>query len=61
VAHTCNPRYSGGRGQEDRGLKPVQTNSSGDPILKIPNTKRTGEVAQSVGPEFKPWYRKKKK
>jgi hypothetical protein len=29
--------------------------------LKIPNTRRTGEEAQSVGPEFKPWYYKKVK
>jgi hypothetical protein len=32
-----------------------------DPISKIPNTKRAGGVAQGVGPEFKPQYRKKKK
>jgi hypothetical protein len=30
----------GGRDQEDRGLKPAQANSSQDPILKIPNTKK---------------------
>jgi hypothetical protein len=24
VAHACNPSYSGGRDQEDRGLKPAQ-------------------------------------
>jgi hypothetical protein len=29
--------------------------------LKIPNTKRAGGVAQGVGPEFKPWYRKKRR
>jgi hypothetical protein len=29
--------------------------------LKIPNTKRAGEVAQGVGPELKPQYYKKKK
>jgi hypothetical protein len=29
--------------------------------LKIPFTKRAGGVAQGVGPEFKPQYRKKKK
>jgi hypothetical protein len=29
--------------------------------LKIPNTKRTGGVAQGGGPEFKPQYLKKKK
>jgi hypothetical protein len=35
--------------------------SSGDPILKIPNTKRASGVPQGVGPEFKPQYPKKKK
>jgi hypothetical protein len=30
-------------------------------MLKIPNTKRAGGAAQGVGPEFKPWYRKKKR
>jgi hypothetical protein len=34
VAHVCNPRYSGGRDQEDHGLKPTQANSSRDSILK---------------------------
>jgi hypothetical protein len=28
VAHTCNPRYSRGRDQEDRDWKPAQANSS---------------------------------
>jgi hypothetical protein len=27
VAHTCNPSCSGGRDQEDQGLKPAQANS----------------------------------
>jgi hypothetical protein len=27
VAHTCNPSHSGGRDQEDRGLKPARANS----------------------------------
>jgi hypothetical protein len=40
VAHTCNPTYSGGRNQEDCGLKPAQANSSQDPILKKPFTKK---------------------
>jgi hypothetical protein len=35
--------------------------SSWDPISKIPNTKRAGGVPQSVGPEFKARYYKKKK
>jgi hypothetical protein len=49
-----NPSYSGGRDQEDQGSKPAQANSLWDPILKIPNTKRAGRVAQGEGPEFKP-------
>jgi hypothetical protein len=39
VAHACNPRYSGGRDQEDWGVRPGWGNSLQDPILKIPNTK----------------------
>jgi hypothetical protein len=35
--------------------------SSQDPIWKISNTKIVGGVAQGGGPEFKPWYCKKKK
>jgi hypothetical protein len=34
VAHAYNPSYSGGRDQEDHGLKPAWANSSQDPILK---------------------------
>jgi hypothetical protein len=37
-AHTCNPIYSGGRDQEDGGLKPAQENSSHN-YLKKPITK----------------------
>jgi hypothetical protein len=54
VADTCNPSFSGDRDQEEHGSKTARANSSRDPILKIPNTKRAGGVAQSVGPEFKP-------
>jgi hypothetical protein len=32
-----------------------------DPISKIFNMKRSGGMAQGIGPEFKPWYCKKKK
>jgi hypothetical protein len=39
VPHTCNPSYSGGRDQEDRGLKPAQANSSVRPYLEKPFTK----------------------
>jgi hypothetical protein len=60
VAHTCNPSYSGGRNQEDRGSKPAWANSSQDPISRIPITKRAGGVAQGEGPEFKPQYCKRK-
>jgi hypothetical protein len=55
VAHTCNPSYSGGRDQEDRGSRQINTLSQKKPI-----TKRTGGVAQGVGPEFKPQNRKNK-
>jgi hypothetical protein len=34
VAHTCNPSYSEGKDQEDRGSKPAEENSSQDPISK---------------------------
>jgi hypothetical protein len=39
MAHACNPSYSGGRDQEDRGLKPAWASSSRDPILKNNITK----------------------
>jgi hypothetical protein len=44
VAHACNPRYSGGTDQEGRGSKPAPANSLGDPISKIPITKKGGLV-----------------
>jgi hypothetical protein len=61
MAHTCNPSYSGGRDQENHGLKPAPTNSLQDPISKKTITKkRAGVVVQGVGPELKPQYCKKK-
>jgi hypothetical protein len=46
VAHACNPSYSGGRDQEDCGLKPDWANSSWDPIFfKIKKKKKAGGVA----------------
>jgi hypothetical protein len=43
-------------------LKPVQANSSRDPILKKKKSqKRAGGVAQSVGPESKSQYYTHKK
>jgi hypothetical protein len=59
MAHTCNPSSSGGRDQEDRGLKLAQANSSQDPISKIPITKSAGGVPLGEGPEFKPQCHKK--
>jgi hypothetical protein len=60
VGHAWNPRYSGGRDQEDHSLKPAQANSLWEPISKIPVTKRAGGMAHSEGPEFKPHYCQKK-
>jgi hypothetical protein len=61
MAHTCNRSYSGGRDQEDCNLRPAWVNSSQDPILKKPITKKAGGVAQGKGPEFKLQYHKNKK
>jgi hypothetical protein len=36
----CNPSYSEGKDQEVLQLKPAEANSSGDSIMKIPNTKK---------------------
>jgi hypothetical protein len=61
VAHAYNPSYSGGRDQEDSGSRLVQANSWWDLILKKPITKeRADEVAQGVGPEFRPQFAKNK-
>jgi hypothetical protein len=48
VAHICNTSYSGGRDQENRDWKLTWTNSSRDPISKIPNAKRADRVAQEL-------------
>jgi hypothetical protein len=49
VAHACNPSNTGGSDQDDQGSRPAQTNSSQDPISKIPNRKkRAGGVDQEV-------------
>jgi hypothetical protein len=61
VTHAHNPSYLGGRDQEDCGSKPAWANSARNPILKIPNTKMVGELAQGVGSEFKSQYWEKKK
>jgi hypothetical protein len=60
VAHTYNPCYSGGRDQEDNGLKPAWANSSRDSISKKKTFTKASGVAQGVGPQFKPQYCKRK-
>jgi hypothetical protein len=40
-------------------LKAVEANSSQDPVLKNPITKRAGGVVQGESPEFKPSSAKK--
>jgi hypothetical protein len=62
VAHACNLSYSGGRDQDDGGLKAAQANRSRDPISKKTHHKKKGGggVAQGIGPEFKPQYYQKK-
>jgi hypothetical protein len=61
VAHACNPSYLGGRNQEDHSSKPSRQIVFETLSQKYPSQKRIGGVAQSVGSEFKPQYRKKKK
>jgi hypothetical protein len=61
VAHTYNPSYSGGRDQEDLGMKPAQANSLRDPISKKLITKKGCWSGSSVGPEFNTTTTKKKK
>jgi hypothetical protein len=39
VAHSCNPSYSGGRDQEDRGSKSAGENSARDSIKKTHHKK----------------------
>jgi hypothetical protein len=60
MAQTCNCSYSGGRDQEDCGLKPAPANSCETLFRKNPSQKRAGGLAQGVGPEFKPHYCKRK-
>jgi hypothetical protein len=39
-AHACNPNYSGGRDQQERGSKLAWANSLWDPMSKKPITKK---------------------
>jgi hypothetical protein len=47
---SVNPSYSEGRDQEDHSSKPDRANSSRDPILKIPNTKKCGRNGSRCKP-----------
>jgi hypothetical protein len=63
MAQAYNPSYSGGKNQEDYSSKPAQPNSLWDPISKKTfhfkkKKKKAGGLAQGVGPQFKPQYRK---
>jgi hypothetical protein len=44
ATHACNPSYSGGRDQEDCGLKPARANSPQDPISKKKKNYKKGLV-----------------
>jgi hypothetical protein len=60
VAHAYNPSYSGGRDQEDQGVKwPGQTIPQ-DSISKKKNITKKGWRSDSgVGPDYKPQHQKK--
>jgi hypothetical protein len=51
AAPTCNPSYSGGRDQEDLGLKPARKNSSWDPI----SIKTLHKKSWWSGSRCRPW------
>jgi hypothetical protein len=63
--HACNPSYSGGRDQEDSGLKPAWANSSWDTTSRKKKQtqirRKASRVAQGVGLEFKSQYHKKRR
>jgi hypothetical protein len=61
VAHACDPSYSGGSDQKDRGLKPAQANSSQDPISKKFFTKKMVQWLKVEALSSNPSTTKKKK
>jgi hypothetical protein len=61
VTYACNPSYSGGRDQEDEGLKPALANSLRTLSQKNPSQKMVGAVAQGVALSSSPSTTKKKK
>jgi hypothetical protein len=61
MAHACNPSYSGGRDQEDCGLKPAWANSLWDPISKNPSQKGLAKWLKVKALSSNPSTEKKKK
>jgi hypothetical protein len=62
VTHACNPSCPGGRDQEWSWFKASHGQIVHETLSqKHPSQKRAGGVAQSISPEFKPQYRKRKK
>jgi hypothetical protein len=61
VPFACNPSYSGGRDQKNRGSKPAWANSSQDSVSKNRSQKRAGGTAQGVGLSSNSRTAKKKK
>jgi hypothetical protein len=56
LAHAYNPRSGGSLFEASPGKYFVRLH-----LEKNPSQERAGEIAQGVGPEFKPQYYKKKK
>jgi hypothetical protein len=60
IVHACNPRYSGGRDQEDCWLRPDQAKSSRDLILTNElDINRRMEVQASLGINWRPYLKNK--
>jgi hypothetical protein len=60
VAHTCNPSYSRGRDQEDRGTKSAQANSSRPHLIKTHHKKELVELLKVKALSPSPGTKKKK-
>jgi hypothetical protein len=61
VAHAYNPKYIGGRNQEDCGWSQPREIVHETLAWKNPLWNRAGGMAQGIVPEFKLQYCKKKK
>jgi hypothetical protein len=53
VAHTCDPSYSGGRDQEDCGLKPTRAKEFTRPYLE--KTRHKKKKSWRSGSRCRPW------